>query len=191
MNKILKLCSTIVSIIIIFTTSCNKHNEINIDVFNQVLSYRNIGLAKIEDELFSDAARAFNSFIELAPLEASGYANLGWSYLQSPGKLDSAKIMLLRAVELSPNNSDILYLTAKIYELTGRSDKAKEVLINLLKNRSDHILSLYQLSEYYQKTAEKNDRQKSEELLKNIIDLIPGNVPAHLKLIELSIKNNH
>lgn len=191
MNKILKLCSTIVSIIIIFTTSCNKHNEINIDVFNQVLSYRNIGLAKIEDELFSDAARAFNSFIELAPLEASGYANLGWSYLQSPGKLDSAKIMLLRAVELSPNNSDILYLTAKMYELTGRSDKAKEVLINLLKNRSDHILSLYQLSEYYQKTAEKNDRQKSEELLKNIIDLIPGNVPAHLKLIELSIKNNH
>ena len=191
MNKILKLSPGSLSLILVLHMSCNTHHEITLDLFNQILSYRNTGLAKIEDELFSDASRAFNSLIRLAPEEASAYANLGWSYLQSPGKLDSAETMLQRAAGLSKDNPDINYLIAKAYELTGRSDKAKEVLINVLKGSPNHILSIYQLSEYYRRSANNNDKQEAEMLLKKIIEVVPGNIVAHLKFIELSTKNGN
>ena len=189
MNKILKLYPIIFFVVLVFNIACNKHQEITIDTYDQILSYRNIGLAKIEDELFSDASKAFTELIELAPQEALGYANLGWSYLQSPGKLDSAEIMLTRAAELSPGNSDIQYLIAKMYELTGRTDKGKEVLINLLRTNLDHTLSLYQLSEYYKRSSDNDNKQEAQKLLNNILQINPGNITAHLKFIELSIKN--
>ena len=129
MNKLLILCPISFFLILVFNIACNKYQEITIATYDQILSYRNIGLAKIEDELFSDAVKAFTELTKLAPQEAAGYANLGWSYLQSPGKLDSAEIMLLRATELSPENSDIQYLIAKMYELTGRTNKSREVLV--------------------------------------------------------------
>ena len=42
----------------------------------------------------------------------------------------------------------------------------------------------YNGAKYY--TADVKDNQK---LLKNILQIIPGNIVAHLKFIELSIKN--
>ena len=189
MNKLLTLCPISFFLILVFNIACNKYQEITIATYDQILSYRNIGLAKIEDELFSDAVKAFTELTKLAPQEAAGYANLGWSYLQSPGKLDSAEIMLLRATELSPENSDIQYLIAKMYELTGRTNKSREVLVDLLSTNSKHILSLYQLSEYNKRSSDNNDKKEAQKLLKNILQIIPGNIAAHLKFIELSIKN--
>ena len=189
MNKLLTLYPISFFLILVFNIACNKYQEITIATYDQILSYRNIGLAKIEDELFSDAVKAFTELTKLAPQEAAGYANLGWSYLQSPGKLDSAEIMLLRATELSPENSDIQYLIAKMYELTGRTNKGREVLVDLLSTNSKHILSLYQLSEYNKRSSDNNDKKEAQKLLKNILQIIPGNIAAHLKFIELSIKN--
>ena len=165
--------------------------EIGIGSFNKLISHRNLGLAYLEEERYSDGAKEFLSFIAIAPKEASGYANLGWIYLQSPGKLDSAEIMLKHAMELSPYNPDIAFLVAKMYELTNRQNDAIEVLQNTLKQSSEHVLTLYQLSEYYRQPSEHFNLEKSEELLLDIVGVNPGNVAAQMKQIELSIKNNH
>ena len=170
-----------------------QNKEIGIDIasFNSLVSYRNLGLAYLEEERYSDAVKEFTSFIDIAPAEASGYANLGWAYLQSPGKLDSAEIMLQRAMKLSPDNPDIAFLAAKLYELTNRTSEAIEVLQNTKSKYPDHVLTLYQLSEYYRQHTTPPDFQKAEELLQIIVEILPGNVAAHLKLIDLSIKNGH
>ena len=165
--------------------------EIGIGSFNKLISHRNLGLGYLEEERYSDGAREFMSFIAIAPKEASGYANLGWIYLQSPGKLDSAEIMLKHAMELSPYNPDIAFLVAKMYELTNRQNDAIEVLQNTLKQFSEHVLTLYQLSEYYRQPSEHFNLEKAEELLLDIVGVNPGNVAAQMKQIELSIKNNH
>ena len=127
--------------------------EICVDSFNTLISHRNLGLAYLEEERYSDGAREFISFIAIAPKEASGYANLGWTYLQSPGKLDSAEVMLQHAMKLSPDNPDIAFLTAKMYELTDRQNKAIDVLENTRKQSPEHVLTLYQLSEYYRQPS--------------------------------------
>ena len=165
--------------------------EIGIGSFNKLISHRNLGLGYLEEERYSDGAKEFLSFIAIAPKEASGYANLGWIYLQSPGKLDSAEIMLIHAMELSPYNPDIAFLVAKMYELTNRQNDAIEVLQNTLKQSPKHVLTLYQLSEYYRQPSEHFNLEKAEELLLEIVGVNPGNVAAQMKQIELSIKNNH
>ena len=165
--------------------------EIGIGSFNKLISHRNLGLGYLEEERYSDGAREFMSFIAIAPKEASGYANLGWIYLQSPGKLDSAEIMLIHAMELSPYNPDIAFLVAKMYELTNRQNDAIEVLQNTLKQSPKHVLTLYQLSEYYRQPSEHFNLEKAEELLLDIIGVNPGNLAAQMKQVELSIKNNH
>ena len=165
--------------------------EIGIGSFNKLISHRNLGLGYLEEERYSDGAREFMSFIAIAPKEASGYANLGWIYLQSPGKLDSAEIMLKHAMELSQYNPDIAILVAKMYELTNRQNDAIEVLQNTIKQFPEHVLTLYQLSEYYRQPSEHFNLEKAEELLLEIVGVNPGNVAAQMKQIELSIKNNH
>ena len=165
--------------------------EIGIGSFNKLISHRNLGLGYLEEERYSDGAREFMSFIAIAPKEASGYANLGWIYLQSPGKLDSAEIMLIHAMELSPYNPDIAFLVAKMYELTNRQNDAIEVLQNTIKQFPEHVLTLYQLSEYYRQPSEHFNLEKAEELLLDIVGVNPGNLAAQMKQVELSIKNNH
>ena len=68
--------------------------EIGIGSFNKLISHRNLGLGYLEEERYSDGAREFMSFIAIAPKEASGYANLGWIYLQSPGTVSYTHLTL-------------------------------------------------------------------------------------------------
>ena len=181
----------IIYIIIICFSGCATNKQLEKEEYQLLLSYRNRGLAYIEEEQYLDAVRQFKSFIDIAPFEASGYANLGWAYLQLPNKLDSAEIYLLEAEELSQGNSDIVFMVAKMYELSDRNLVATERLHSIIDNRSDHVMSLYQLSEFYRISSETKDIMKSEKLLSQILEVVPGNIAAHLKFVDLSIKNNH
>ena len=71
--------------------------------------------------------------------------------MQLPNKLDSAEIYLLEAEKLSQDNSNIVFIVAKMYELTDRKSAAVQRLHSIINNRIDHVLSLYQLSEFYKK----------------------------------------
>jgi hypothetical protein len=99
--------------------------------------------------------------------------------------------MLQHAMKLSPDNPDIAFLAAKMYELTNRQNEAIKVLQNTRKQSPEHVLTLYQLSEYYRQPSAAFNLQKAEELLQEIVGVAPGNIAAQMKQIELSIKNNH
>ena len=77
--------------------------------------------------------------------------------MQLPNKLDSAEIYLLEAEKLSKDNSDIVFIVAKMYELTDRKPTAVQRLHSIINNRIDHVLSLYQLSEFYRAPSEDQD----------------------------------
>ena len=178
-------------IVVLISSGCMQKKEMSIKSFNKLISHRNLGLAYLEEERYSDAAKEFTSFIDIAPAEASGYANLGWVYLQSSDKLDSAEIMLEQAMKLSPDNPDIAFLAAAVYELEDRTSKAIEMLQNTKSKYPEHILTLYQLSEYFRQSPSAPDLKNAEELLHKIVKVVPGNIVAQLKLIDLSIKNGH
>ena len=181
----------IIYIVIICFSGCTMKQQLDKDQYQELLSHRNRGLAYIEEEQYLDAVKQFKSFIDVVPFEASGYANLGWSYLQLPNKLDSAEIYLLEAEELSLGNSDIVFMVSKMYELTDRNKEAKEKLHTIIDNTPDHLLSLYQLSEFYRNPSNAQNLIKTEELLLQVLQVSPANLAAHLKVVDVSIKNNH
>ena len=102
------------------------------------------------------------------------------------------KFYLLEAARLSKNNSDISFIVAKMYELTDRKPAAIKQLQSIINYRSDHILSLYQLYEYYRTPGEGQNLNKAEKLFHlQLLELVAGNIAVHLKMVDLSIKNGH
>jgi len=156
--------------------------------YNQMVSHRNLGLAYLEEERYSDAADEFNILVETAPNEPLGYANLGLTYMRMSGKLKQSEEWLQKALKLVPNDPDIRLLLAKVYELTNRELQAVSALENTLKKKPDHLRSLYQLALYYSKIQDPSSKKKAAENMSRVVSILPGNIAATLRLIELLLK---
>ena len=152
--------------------------------YNQMVSHRNLGLAYLEEERYSDAANEFNMLVEIAPKEPLGYANLGLTYLRTSGKLKQSEEWLQKALKLVPNDPDIRLLLAKVYELTNRESQAVTALENTLKKYPDHLRSLYQLALYFSKIQDPGSQEKAAEYMARVANALPGNIAATLRLIE-------
>ena len=153
-----------------------------------MISHRNLGLAYLEEERYSDAANEFNMLIEIAPNEPLGYANLGLTYMRTSGKLKQSEESLQKALKLVPNDPDIRLLLAKVYELTNRESQAVTALENTLKKYPDHLRSLYQLALYYSKIQDPSSKEKAAENMARVVDILPGNIAATLRLVELLLQ---
>ena len=81
------------------------------NVYSQITSHRNFGLAYLEEERYSDAANEFLMLIEKAPKEPLGYANLGLTYMRMDGELKQSEKWILSKDIIQNNNT--LYLSKK------------------------------------------------------------------------------
>ena len=52
-----------------------------------MVSARNLGIAYLEEERYSDAVKEFEILTQVAPEEPLGYANLGLAYMRMNNKL--------------------------------------------------------------------------------------------------------
>ncbi len=154
-----------------------------------MVSHRNLGLAYLEEERYSDAANEFNMLVEIAPKEPLGYANLGLTYMRTSGKLKQSEEWLQKALKLVPNDPDIRLLLAKVYELTNRESQAVTALENTLKKYPDHLRSLYQLALYFSKIQDPGSQGKAAEYMARVANALPGNIAATLRLIELLLQS--
>ena len=93
--------------------------------YSEMISHRNLGLSYLEEERYSDALNEFNMLVNIADEEPLGYANLGLTYMRMSGQLLQSEEWLEKALLLAPDDPDIMFLLAKVYELTGRQPKAK------------------------------------------------------------------
>ena len=155
-----------------------------------MVSYHNLGLAYMEEERYSDAANQFIILVELAPKEPLGYANLGLTYMRMSGKLDKSEEWLQKALKLMPDDPDIRLLLAKVHELTDREAQAVTTLENTLKKHPDHIRTLYQLALYYTNVKDVQARDRAVNCLVQVVNALPANVAASLRLIELLLQSD-
>ena len=107
---------------------CEQKVKVSPESFKQIVSHRNLGLAYLEEGQLSQASREFELLISLAPMEALGHANLGYTHMRMPNSMTKAEESLKKAVKLSPENPDIRFLLAKVYELNGQREKAVRLL---------------------------------------------------------------
>ena len=175
-------------ITLLFITGCEYKSQTDQKKYMEIVSYRNLGLAYLEEERYSEAVNEFNLMVEIAPKEPLGYANLGLAYMRMSGKLDQSEEWIQKALELAPANPDIRLLLAKVYELTNRQSLAIDILENTLNKHPDHIQTLYQLALYYTKIKNIESRQKAVECLSSVVSALPANVAASLRLIELLLR---
>ena len=181
MNRIIP----ILFLALLLTNGCEHKEKVNQDRYKQMVSYRNLGLAYMEEERYSEAANEFIMLVEIAPKEPLGYANLGLTYMRMSGELDQSEEWLQKALKLAPDDPDIRLLLAKVHELTNREPQAVSTLENTLKKHPDHIRTLYQLALYYTKMQDLQIRERAADYLTQVVNALPGNVAASLRLIEL------
>ena len=74
-----------------------------------------------------------------------------------------------------------------MYELTDRKPAAIKQLQSIIKHGSDHILSLYQLYEYYRMPGEGQDLTTAEKLLLQLLEIVPGNIAVPVSYTHLTL----
>ncbi len=178
-------------IIVLGVNSCGRNIKISQEIFKEVVSHRNLGLAYIEENRLLDAVDEFQELVKIIPREPLGYANLGYVYLNKSGELEQSEAWLLKALKLDPEQPEICFLLAKVYELTNREQRAVNTLENTLKKHPEHVLSLYQLALYYGDNKTPEHQKKAIDYLALVVNIHPGNVAARLRLVELLLGNEN
>lgn len=170
-------------------TSGKKKDKTPGEIAAEVVSAKSLGFAYLEENELDSAEAQFKLLIELAPKDASGYANLGVVYLRM-GKNDIAEKNLRKAVELDPEDPDIRLNLAKAYELNNDHEAALEALIRNEEVAPDHVKTLYSIAEKYQGSNDVESMAKWERYMQKIVQYSPKNIVARLYLIEALLRNN-
>ena len=172
---------------------CNCSSKVQVDqvTFSKMVSARNLGIAYLEEERYSDAVKEFEILINSAPEEPLGYANLGLTYMRMNGTLEKSEEWLVKALEISPDNPDIRLLLAELYQLIGRGKDAIKILEETIKKTPDHIKTRYELALSYSQIRDPDSRGKAIEHMKYVANALPANVIATFKLVELLLKSEH
>ena len=172
--------------------NCERPVTVDENTYSKMISHRNLGLSFLEEERYSDALNEFEMLVNIADEEPLGYANLGLTYMRMSGELQQSEEWLQKALLLAPDHPDILFLLAKVYELTGRQPKAKVALDRILDKHPNHVRTLYQQGLYFSKSNDPSDLKKAEGHFMTVSKKLPGNIASSLRLIELLINDeNH
>ena len=106
-----------------FFSGCFDSYQVDPLIFKKMVSARNLGIAYLEEERYSDAVNEFEKLTQIAPEEPSGYANIGLAYMRMNNRLKESEIYLQKAFNLSPENPDIRLLLAEFYQLSGNDER--------------------------------------------------------------------
>lgn len=152
----------------------------------ELISTQTMGLAFLEAFKLEEAENAFSKYIELAPKNKMGYANLGLVYLRM-GKYEEAKKQLSKAIKIDSKDADINLILATVYQMNDENEKAITLLDSSLEFDPDHEKTLYMLSELYASNSDQESRTKRKDHLLQLVKKVPDNIVPALELTELYI----
>ena len=170
------------------SVSCESSAEKERRKTVELMSTQTLGLAYLEEMKLEEAEREFKKFIELAPDEKLGYANLGLVYLRM-GNYDEAERLLTRAKGLDEDDPEVNLLLATVYRMKGSQEKAIEVLEQTVVKNPDHPKVLFELCELYAGETEQQSSLKRQEYLVRLKDQSEGNLVPLILLTDSYIKN--
>ena len=174
--------------LILLYIACEQTTTVSSEIFSKMISHRNLGLAYLEEERLNESAEEFKALIQLAHEEPLGHANLGLVYLRMNDQLVNAEQSLNQALKLSPDNSEVQFLIAKLYEITARNDEALNTLENILVKDPEHLKTLYQLGITLSRSPNSDDKERAIGHLKKVFQISPSNIASTIKLIELLLE---
>ena len=170
-------------------SSCEERKVKNSEIIKQMITFRTLGLANLEESKLKEAELEFQNLIRIAEREALAYANLGLVYMRM-GKLDKAEEQLNVALEIEPYHPDIRLILTEVYLLSNREEDAQAILEGTLTETPDHAKTLYYLGEMYSKSMDREETSRGELHLRKLVSVLPGNIPSRIQLIEILIRNH-
>src|SRR2546428_9206848 len=151
---------------------------------DSALTARTWGLAYLQQNQLRRAEAEFKKVVALAPDQALGYANLGLVYLRE-GRYRDAEAQLRRAAELDSADSDVDLMLASVYQQTSRETDAHREIDRVLRRDSTDIRALYALAALAARSADAGERQRRENLLRQVMARAPANIVVRLELVDL------
>ncbi len=147
--------------------SCQeKKAVVDKQTYWDIIQVRTMGLAYLEENKLPEAEAEFHRLVELAPDRALGYANLGLVYLRMEN-YPEAENQLIKAIEKDPGDPDIRLILVKVYELSGKRDRAvKELLKSGKLNVSEVRYAVgFQDPEYFRQVFKEHFEQTPSEFI--------------------------
>ncbi len=154
----------------------------------ELMTTQTLGLAYLEEFKLDEAEKEFLKYIKLAPKEKLGYANLGLTYLRM-GKYPQAEKQLMKAIKIDPKDPDVRLILATVYQMNDQREKAITELKTSLEYSPGHVKTLYDLSELYSASSDKESQKLRENVILQLVEKAPGNIVPHLNLTEIYIRN--
>lgn len=147
-----------------------KAKETSMD---SIMLYYLLGLIYEKQGKIDEAIDVFEYIVKVENT-ASNHARLGYYYALKQ-KYKTAEQQFNKALELSPINSEILYLSGLNYIDYKKYDKAKKVLEKALYFKPDFIDAKFYLALALDNLGHFN---QTEKLLKEIIEIAPNDVKS-------------
>ena len=186
MKKTIIIIITVICSLILF--SCKSKPGKSKEKSTDLITIRTVGLAYLEEFKLEEAEEQFLRFIELAPQEKLGYANLGLTYLRM-GKYPEAEKQLFKAIKIDPADPDIRLILATVYQMKDDPDNAISQLKEALTYSPGHIKTLYNLTEVLATKADDDSRNQRGKYMVDLVEKSPWNLAPQLNLTDIYIRN--
>jgi len=148
---------------------------------------KTLGLAYLEEFKLEEAEQAFLTFIDKAPEEKLGYANLGLTYLRM-GKYPEAEKQLMKGIKIDSTDADIRLILATVYRMNNEPERSVSELKEALIFAPGHLQVLYDLSELYALNTDEESLKQRRDVLVTLITNAPGNLVPYLNLIDILMR---
>ena len=149
----------------------------------ELLTIRTVGLAHLEENRLDEAAAEFARLVELAPREASGFANMGLTYLRM-GRLEDAETAARQALDLDPDDPDVRLILADILLAGERPGEARTELVRSLSADAGHARTLYALASLDADSTGVGPAARRASTLGVLATRDPGNVAARVEHVQ-------
>ncbi len=185
MRTIISICLLAASMILIY--SCQESEEDKAQKEADIRSLRFNGRSYLENGRLEEAETAYKQLIDMAPDDASAYANLALIYLRQ-GMYEEAKSRINKALKLAPDNPDIRMISARYFELIQDRDKAIAELLKIIEQQPDYAIALYNLARLYDRPDGSEAIAEREKYLRKTQESAQANIVPRLELISLLIQ---
>ena len=169
-------------------TGCRNNEQKTSQKSTDLITTKTLGLAYLEEFKLEEAEKEFLKFIDLAPKEKLGYANLGLTYLRM-ATYPEAKKQLMKAIAIDSKDPDIRLILATVYKMNNERDLAINELKDALAFAPDHIKILYEISELFSTLPDSDSQKQREYYINSLVEKAPANLVPRLNLTDILIRN--
>ncbi len=157
------------------------------DSYDKAVSDFYVSLAAVQSDQTLFALEKMQEVTDAYPMEAAAWANLG-VFSMRQGAFDAATERLEKAVDLAPENDDILFLRGLLESRKGNIEDAINYLEQAVEKNGDNPQILYALADELERQDSAENSARIIELLNKILEEDPDNLAVLLETVRIASK---